>query len=150
MPGPLHGIRIIEVANVVLGPWAARFSPTWVRTSSKSSLRKATESGRSDPTAPTRTCPLYSSRAIVIRAHLLLIQNEIRASGLPETGQNTDTLLHNNRPQVMTKLSLDYADFKAVNPRIIYCGAYGYSKEGPYGERGPSMKLFKSPAALPT
>jgi crotonobetainyl-CoA:carnitine CoA-transferase CaiB-like acyl-CoA transferase len=36
----------------------------------------------------------------------------------------------------MTKLGLDYADMKKVNPKIIYCGAYGYSKKGPYGAQG--------------
>jgi crotonobetainyl-CoA:carnitine CoA-transferase CaiB-like acyl-CoA transferase len=44
--------------------------------------------------------------------------------------------VHNNRPQVMGKLGLEYADLKAVNPKIIYCGSYGYSRFGPYGERG--------------
>ena len=36
----------------------------------------------------------------------------------------------------MTKLGLDYAAFKAVNPKIIYCGTYGYGRAGPYGARG--------------
>ena len=36
----------------------------------------------------------------------------------------------------MTKLGLDYAALKAVNPKLIYCGTYGYGKDGPYGERG--------------
>jgi len=50
--------------------------------------------------------------------------------------KNADVFIHNNRPQVMTKLGLDYADLRKVNPRIIYCGAYGYSKKGPYGKLG--------------
>ena len=65
--------------------------------------------------------------------------------------EKTDVVLHDNRPQVMTKLSLDYADFKAVNPRIIYCGgATAIAKKVPTASAAPSMKLFKSPAALPT
>ncbi len=49
-----------------------------------------------------------------------------------------DVFVHNNRPQVMTKLGPDYADMKQVNPKIIYCGSYGYSKHGPYGAKGIS------------
>ena len=45
--------------------------------------------------------------------------------------KSADVFMHNNRPQVMTKLGLDYADMKKVNPKLIYCGAYGYSQEGP-------------------
>jgi crotonobetainyl-CoA:carnitine CoA-transferase CaiB-like acyl-CoA transferase len=44
--------------------------------------------------------------------------------------------VHNNRPQVMTKLGLDYAALKQLNPKLIYCGAYGYAKRGPYGTKG--------------
>jgi crotonobetainyl-CoA:carnitine CoA-transferase CaiB-like acyl-CoA transferase len=50
--------------------------------------------------------------------------------------RNADVFVHNNRPQVMTKLGLDYADMKKVNARLIYCGAYGYAKKGPYGSLG--------------
>ena len=45
--------------------------------------------------------------------------------------RGADIFIHNNRPQVMSKLGLDYAAMRAVNPRIIYCGAYGYSRKGP-------------------
>jgi crotonobetainyl-CoA:carnitine CoA-transferase CaiB-like acyl-CoA transferase len=48
----------------------------------------------------------------------------------------SDVFIHNNRPQVMQKLGLDYSDLRKLNPRLIYCGAYGYSKRGPYGELG--------------
>jgi crotonobetainyl-CoA:carnitine CoA-transferase CaiB-like acyl-CoA transferase len=65
---------------------------------------------------------------------------DMRQSGareaLLEMIRTADVFVHNNRPQVMTKLGLDYADMKKVNPRIIYCGAYGYSKKGPYGTLG--------------
>src|SRR5262249_55002489 len=50
--------------------------------------------------------------------------------------KTVDVFVHNNRPQVMDKLGLSYEALKKVNPRIIYCGAYGYAKNGPYGEKG--------------
>ena len=50
--------------------------------------------------------------------------------------KDADVFIHNNRPQVMTRFGLDYADLRQVNPRLIYCGAYGYAKQGPYGALG--------------
>jgi len=47
-----------------------------------------------------------------------------------------DVVIHNNRPQTMTKLGMDYETLKSINPKLIYCGTYGYGKDGPYGERG--------------
>jgi len=36
----------------------------------------------------------------------------------------------------MQRLGLDYECVKAVNPEVIYCATYGYSKKGPYGDKG--------------
>ena len=70
-------------------------------------------------------------------------------SVLPLMAEKADVVLHNNRPQVMTKLGLDYATFKAVNPSIIYCGAYGYSTKGPYGERGAMDEAMQAGTGSP-
>ena len=64
-----------------------------------------------------------------------LKQESGRAAAL-KLAERVDVLIHNNRPQVMSKLGLNYDDVKAVNPEIIYCGAYGYAKDGPYGSKG--------------
>jgi crotonobetainyl-CoA:carnitine CoA-transferase CaiB-like acyl-CoA transferase len=50
--------------------------------------------------------------------------------------KSVDVVIHNNRPQTMIKLGMDYETLKAINPKLIYCGTYGYGKDGPYGERG--------------
>ena len=50
--------------------------------------------------------------------------------------KTADVVVHNFRPQAMLRLGLDYEDVKAINPEIIYCGTYGYSKKGPYGSKG--------------
>ena len=49
---------------------------------------------------------------------------------------DADVMVHNFRPQAMVKLGLDFHAVKAVNPEIIYCATYGYSKNGPYGNKG--------------
>jgi crotonobetainyl-CoA:carnitine CoA-transferase CaiB-like acyl-CoA transferase len=35
----------------------------------------------------------------------------------------------------MRRLGLDYESLRERNPRLIYCGAYGFSEEGPYAGR---------------
>jgi crotonobetainyl-CoA:carnitine CoA-transferase CaiB-like acyl-CoA transferase len=47
-----------------------------------------------------------------------------------------DVVVHNFRPQAMERLGLDYKKVKAVNPSVVYCATYGYSKKGPYGDKG--------------
>lgn len=46
--------------------------------------------------------------------------------------EHADVLVSNLRPQSMAGLGLSYEDVQRINPRLIYCGAYGFSEKGPY------------------
>lgn len=46
-----------------------------------------------------------------------------------------DVVVQNFRPGVMARLGYGYEDFKAVNPRIVYCTGSGYGEDGPYVTR---------------
>ena len=136
MSGPLQGIKVVEMTSVVLGPWACQMLADMgaevikieqPRGDSNRSLGAANNPGMA---ALYLTCN-RNKRSIVL---------DLRVAGAREAVlaliKDADVFIHNNRPQVMTKLGLDYADLRKVNPRIIYCGAYGYSKKGPYGKLG--------------
>lgn len=136
MAGPLEGIKVVEMTSVVLGPWACQMLADMgadvikieqPRGDSNRSLGAAQNPGMA---ALYLTCN-RNKRSVVL---------DLRVEGAREAVlalvRNADVFIHNNRPQVMTKLRLDYADLKKVNPRIIYCGAYGYAKKGPYGALG--------------
>jgi crotonobetainyl-CoA:carnitine CoA-transferase CaiB-like acyl-CoA transferase len=136
MSGPLHGIKVVEMTSVVLGPWACQMLADMgadvikieqPRGDSNRSLGAANNPGMA---ALYLTCN-RNKRSIVL---------DLRQPGARDAllalVRGADVFIHNNRPQVMTKLGLDYADLRAVNPRLIYCGAYGYSKKGPYGRLG--------------
>ena len=136
MPGPLHGITIIELTSVVLGPWACQMLADMVadvikveapRGDSNRSLGAARHAGMA---ALYLTCN-RNKRSIVLD-----LKNPDARAALRRLTDRADVLIHNNRPQAMRKLELEYSDLKTSNPRLIYCGAYGYSKRGPYGNLG--------------
>lgn len=55
--------------------------------------------------------------------------------------KDADVFTNNMRKGVLERLRLDYPDFRAVNPRLIYAVASGYGNEGP--ERTlPSMDIM--------
>lgn len=52
-----------------------------------------------------------------------------------ELAKTADVVVQNFRPGVMARLGYGYADFKAINPRIVYCSGSGYGEDGPYQSR---------------
>ena len=136
MAGPLDGVKILELTAVVLGPWACQILADMgaevikVEPPYGDSNRTLGASRNPKMAALYLTCN-RNKRSLVLD----LKQPEARAV-IMKLAKEVDVVIHNNRPQVMTKLGLEYKDFKAVNDKIIYCGTYGYGKSGPYGAKG--------------
>ncbi len=136
MSGPLHGIRILELTSVVLGPWACQILADMGAEVIKIEAPRG-DSNRSLGAAHNKgMAALYLTCNRNKRSLVLDLKQKLGRDAVLKLAENTDVVIHNNRPQVMTKLGLEYSDFKAVNPGIIYCGTYGYGKAGPYGAKG--------------
>ncbi|MEY3466624.1 MAG: CaiB/BaiF CoA transferase family protein [Steroidobacteraceae bacterium] len=151
MSGPLHGIKIVEMTSVVLGPWACQL----LADMGAEVVKIEQPRGDSNRTLGAATNPGMSALYLTCNRNKRSIVLDLRLPGAREAllalVKDADVFVHNNRPQVMTKLGLDYADMKKINPRIIYCGAYGYSKHGPYGTLGAlddSIQAVSGVAAL--
>jgi crotonobetainyl-CoA:carnitine CoA-transferase CaiB-like acyl-CoA transferase len=134
--GPLNGIKILELTSVVLGPWACQILADMgaevikvepPRGDSNRTLGAARNKGMA---ALYLTCN-RNKRDIVLN-----LKDSAARDALLRIARNVDVVIHNNRPQVMTKLGLTYEDFRSVNEKVIYCGTYGYGKDGPYGAKG--------------
>ena len=65
-----------------------------------------------------------------------------------EMAKKADVVVQNFRPGVLAKLGYGYEDFKAVNPRIIYCSGSGYGESGPYVDRPGQDMLIQGLAGL--
>ena len=46
-----------------------------------------------------------------------------------------DVLVENFRPDVKSRLGIDYETMRAINPRLIYASVSGFGEDGPYRER---------------
>ncbi len=136
MAGPLQGIKVIEMTSVVLGPWACQMLGDMGADVVKIEQPRGDSNRTLGAAANPGMGALYLTCNRNKRGIVLDLKQPAARTALLAMVKTADVLMHNNRPQVMTKLGLDYADLKKVNPRIIYCGAYGYSKKGPYGTLG--------------
>jgi len=60
-----------------------------------------------------------------------------------------DVLIQSFRPRVMTKLGLDYAHVRALNPRLIYASVSGFGETGPWRDKPGQDLVVQALAGLP-
>jgi crotonobetainyl-CoA:carnitine CoA-transferase CaiB-like acyl-CoA transferase len=136
MSGPLEGVKILELTAVVLGPFACQMLADMGAEVIKVEPPRG-DSNRSLGASHTKgMAALYLTCNRNKRSVVLDLKQESGRQAALELAKGVDVVIHNNRPQTMTKLGLAYEDIKAVNPNVIYCGSYGYGKAGPYGAKG--------------
>ena len=136
MSGPLEGVKILELTSVVLGPWACQMLGDMGAEVIKVEAPRGDTNRTLGAARNPNMAALYLTCNRNKRSLVLDLKQPSGHAALLKLAEKTDVLIHNNRPQVMTRLALDYADIKAVNPKVIYCGTYGYGKAGPYGTQG--------------
>ncbi|MCC5870132.1 MAG: CoA transferase [Gammaproteobacteria bacterium] len=136
MAGPLQGVRILELTSVVLGPWACQILADMGAEVIKIEPPRGDSNRGLGAARNPGMAALYLSCNRNKRSLVLDLKQPAARDVVLKLAETCDVVVHNNRPQVMTKLGLDYAAMRAVNPKIIFCGSYGYGKNGPYGAKG--------------
>ena len=148
MPGPLHGVRVVELTSVVLGPWACQILADMgadvikIEPPTGDSNRQLGASRHPGMAALYLTCN-RNKRSVVLD-----VKQPAGRDAVLDLVRTADVFVHNNRPQVMSKLGLDYAVLQPVNPMLIYCGSYGYARKGPYGAKGALDDSIQSIAGI--
>ena len=62
--------------------------------------------------------------------------------------ESADAFVHNMRPQAIDRLGLDYPAVSARNPSIVYCGAWGFRRAGPYGRKPAYDDMIQAVSGL--
>ena len=147
--GPLKGVRVVDLTSVLLGPVA-----TLVFADLGADVIKV-ESPAGDTTrslGPSREPgmgPLFMHTNRNKRSLVLDLKQEDGKEALRRLLETADVLFHNMRPHALEALGFGYATVAALNPRIIYCGAFGYGQSGPYARRPAYDDLIQGAVAMP-
>ena len=134
--GPLSGVLVIDLTTVAMGPYA-----TQILGDMGADVIKVESPNGGDI---FRYPEPYKNRGM--SAAFLNLNRNKRSIALDlkqgdekqvfiDLVAEADVFVYNVRPQAMRKLGLDYESLRGRNPRLIYCGAYGFSEGGPYAGR---------------
>jgi len=69
------------------------------------------------------------------RSVTLNLKNKEGCEILYKMAKNADVLVESFRPNVTTKIGIDYQRIKEINSSVIYCSISGYGQDGPYKNR---------------
>src|SRR5687767_28405 len=132
---PLQGLKVVELARILAGPWAGqvladlgaevvkvespegddtrRWGPPFV--GDDAAYFHATNRGKRSVVADFRTA---EGKALAL-----------------ELVREADVLIENFKVGGLARYGLDYASLAAVNPRLIHCSITGFGQDGPYAAR---------------
>lgn len=129
--GPLNGIKVVDLSQVVSGPMAT----AWLADQGAEVVK--VESPGGDPARMVgprkgRVSALYVSVNRGKAGELIDLKAPEGRARLEELVCWADVLVENFRPGAMEKLGLGEAHCRALNPRLIWCAITGFGATGPY------------------
>ncbi len=141
MGAPLEGLKVLELARILAGPWAGQTladlgadvikveSPAGDDTRTWGPPFLTGADGEPSDAAYYHACN-RGKRSIT--ADFTTAEGQALVRRL---AQDADILIENFKVGGLVKYGLDYDSLKAVNPRLIYCSITGFGQDGPYAHR---------------
>jgi crotonobetainyl-CoA:carnitine CoA-transferase CaiB-like acyl-CoA transferase len=135
MPGPLTGVRIIDLTSVVMGPYATQILGDMGADVIKVESPEGDICRHAGPFRNRGMSGSFLNLNRNKRSIALDLKQDDERQVLLDMLVGADVFVTTLRPQSLRRLGLDYENLRKRNPRLIYCSAYGFSEAGPYAGR---------------
>ena len=135
MSGPLTGTRVLDLTNVLAGPFCchhlAHMGAEVIKVEDPRRGDLARELG-CDPTRNARGMGIsFLAQNAGKRSIAIDLKSAEGKDVLRRLVRTADVLVENFRPGVMDRLGLSYQALKEVSPDLVYCAITGFGQEGP-------------------
>jgi crotonobetainyl-CoA:carnitine CoA-transferase CaiB-like acyl-CoA transferase len=131
----LEDLTVLDLTRVRAGPTCVRQLADWGANVIKIEMREeeAAASGPADLAA--RHDPDFQNLQRNKRSLTLDLKHPDGLAIFRRLAAQADVVVENYRPDVKTRLGIDYATLQAINPRLIYASISGFGQDGPYKDR---------------
>jgi len=142
MPGPLSGLRVLELARVLAGPWAGQ-----ILADLGADVIKVERTGAGDDTrgwGPPFVTGVHGEQLGSAYYHAcnrgkrsiaVDFETEDGRRIVRKLAKRSDIIIENFKAGGLAKFGLDYASLAKDNPHLIYCSITGFGQDGPYAHR---------------
>jgi crotonobetainyl-CoA:carnitine CoA-transferase CaiB-like acyl-CoA transferase len=137
MPGPLDGIKVIELAQIMAGPTCGLMLADMGADVVKLEKLPGGDDARGYREPVVNAEP--AAFMILNRNKRSLAVDLKTAGGLAAARRliaGADVLIENFRTGALDKLGLGYDEVRRLAPRLIYCSISGWGRTGPYADKG--------------
>lgn len=149
MQGALAGLRVIDLTGVVLGPYATQILGDYGADVIKIEPPGGDIMRHAGPMKHPGMGHIFINANRNKRSVVLDLRHTEQREQLLALCKTADVLTYNIRPASMARLGLGFETLHALNPRLVVCGAYGYSEGGPYSEWPAYDDLIQGAACIP-
>lgn len=136
---PLSGLKVIELARILAGPWVGQSLADLGAEVIKIEAPEGDDTRRWGPPFIERdgdesAAYFYAAnrgkRSVTVDLRTPEGQKTVR-----DLVRDADILIENFKVGGLTKYGLDYDSLSALNPRLVYCSITGFGQDGPYANR---------------
>ena len=149
MPGPLQGVKVLDLTTVVMGPFATQILAELGADVIKIEPHDGDNMRHPGPMKNPGMGYMFLGLNRGKRGIVLDLKQPEGREALLRMIEKADVLIYNVRPQAMARLGLSYDEVSQINPRILYVGAYGYSQTGPYAAKAAYDDLIQGISGVP-
>ena len=135
MSGPLSGIRVVDLSNVVSGPMAVQVLADQGADVIKVEQPGAGDTSRNMGAMSNGMGALFAILNRNKRSIVLDMQQAAAAEVMRDLVASCDVIVQNFRPGAMQRMGLDYPALRKINESIIYASISGFGQDGPYSNR---------------
>ncbi len=149
---PLTGIRVLDVTNVLAGPFCS-----YQLALLGAEVLKIEQPGTGDLARrlgadPAQTGKLMGASFVAVNAGkqslTLNLKHENGKKIFRQLAEQAQVVVENFRPGVMKRLGLDYSVLAKINPSLVYCAISGFGQEGPLAMRPAYDQVIQGMAGV--
>ncbi|WP_172300351.1 CaiB/BaiF CoA-transferase family protein [Pseudoruegeria sp. HB172150] len=139
MTAPLAGLRVVELARILAGPWAGQCLSDLGADVIKVESPAGDDTRQWGPPFVERegdsSAAYFHGCNRGKRSIAVDFRTEVGQETVRQLVVTADILIENFKVGGLDKYGLDYESLRAVNPGLIYCSITGFGQDGPYAHR---------------
>jgi crotonobetainyl-CoA:carnitine CoA-transferase CaiB-like acyl-CoA transferase len=148
-PAALGGLRILDMTNVVMGPYATQVLADYGADVLKIESPSGDTTRQIPPMRHAEMGCLFLHLNRNKRSVVLDLKQRECVEAFIQLALQADALICNVRPAALARLGIRYEDLAARNPRLIWVSLVGFGSDGPYGGRPAYEDLLQGLTGMP-